>query len=152
MIEPGLSHVSTFSVRVGEPVVIGRVAEGLRRVVPILGGRAHGPRLRGEILPLGADFQVLRDDHSARLEARYALRTDDDATIGITNLGLRHGPADLVAKVARGEVVDPALMYFRTVFSFETDHPDYLWLTKAIFLGSGERHPDRVEIAVYEVL
>ena len=152
MIEPGLRRVSTFTVRVAEPVVIGRVAEGLRRVVPILGGHAEGERLSGEILGLGADFQVLRDDHSARLEARYALRTHDGATIGITNVGLRHGPADLVARLAQGEIVDPALIYFRTVFTFETDHADYLWLTKALFVGSGERHPDRVMIGVFEII
>jgi hypothetical protein len=152
MEAPQLVHIADLSVEVAVPIVIGHIPEGLRRVVPILGGTMSGARLNGVILPAGADFQLLRADDVSLLEARYALKTDDGATIGVTNVGIRRGPPEAMARIARGEVVDPALIYFRTMFRFETDHPDYLWICRSLFLGMGARHPDRVEIAVFEVL
>jgi hypothetical protein len=85
------------------------------------------------------------------LEARYVLRTSDGAMIAVNNVGLRRGPPEAMARLARGEVVDPALIYFRTAFKFETEHESYRWLMRSLFIGSGARHPDRVEIGVFEV-
>jgi hypothetical protein len=70
----------------------------------------------------------------------------------VNNVGLRRGPSEAMARLARGEVVDPALIYFRTAFKFETEHANYRWLMLSLFIGSGVRHPDRVEIGVFEVL
>jgi Protein of unknown function (DUF3237) len=152
MIEASLRHVVTLSVDVAAPIVVGRTPAGLRRIVPIIGGVAEGPRLKGKILAAGADYQLIQEDGFTLVEARYALTTDDGATIGVNNVGLRRGPPEAMARLARGEAVDPALIYFRTAFTFETDHSDYLWLARSLFVGAGARHPNHVEIRVFEVL
>jgi hypothetical protein len=151
MSAPSLLHIADLSVEVAEPIVVGETPEGLRRIIPILGGSASGPRLEGEILGAGADFQMFRSDGVTILEARYVLRTSDGAVIAVNNVGLRRGPPDAMARLARGEVVDPALIYFRTAFRFETARDSYRWLMQSLFIGAGVRHPDRVEIGVFEV-
>ena len=148
---PTLTHVANFAVDVGAPVVVGETGQGLRRVIPILGGRVSGPRLRGSILPGGADYQLIESDGRTTLEARYVLRLDGDALVYVVNTGIRSGPPEVMARILRGEAVDPALVYFRTVPRFETAAPAYRWLTRPLFLASGARHPDRVEITVFEV-
>lgn len=144
MIE--LVHVANLVITVAEPIEI-----GARRVIPITGGEAKGPRLRGRILDAGADFQILRPDGVTELEARYVLETDDGVRIYIENRGLRHGPAEAMEKLRRGEAVDPSLIYFRTTPRFETAVPHYQWLTRHVFVGDGARFPDRVELAVYQL-
>jgi len=148
---PTLTHIADFSVQVGAPIAIGDTGHGLRRIVPILGGVVSGPRLRGSILAGGADDQVIQPDGYTQLEARYVLRLDDDALVYVVNNGIRSGPPEVMARITRGESVDPALVYFRSVPRFETAAPAYQWLTRPLFLGSGARHPDRVEIRVFEV-
>src|ERR1700761_3629165 len=110
MKAPCLLHVADLSVAVAEPIVVGQTPEGLRRIIPILGGRASGPRLTGEILAAGADFQLFRADGVTILEARYVLRASDGPLIAVTNVGLRRGPPEAMARLARGEVVDPELI------------------------------------------
>lgn len=149
---PALLAVADFCVEVGAPIVIGETQDGLRRVIPILGGRIAGPRLNGVILAAGADFQLIRRDGYTTLEARYTARLDDGAMIYIINIGVRFGPPEVMARIMRGEAVDPATVYFRTTPRFETADPAYQWLTRPLFLASGARHPDCVEIHVYEVL
>ncbi|WP_158815048.1 DUF3237 domain-containing protein [Methylocapsa sp. S129] len=152
MIEASLRHIADLSVKVAPPIVVGHTPAGLRRIVPIIGGAVSGPRLKGEVIAAGADYQLIGDDGFTLVEARYAFRTHDGATIGVDNVGLRHGPPEAMARLARGEAVDPALIYFRTRLTFETDHADYLWLTRSLFVGAGARHPAHVEINVFEVL
>ena len=81
--------------------------------MPITGGEFAGPQLRGKVLPGRADWQILRGDGVAELEARYTLRTDDGALIYVRNHALRHGPADVIAALTAGRPVDPASYYFR---------------------------------------
>jgi Protein of unknown function (DUF3237) len=104
------------------------------------------------VLPFGADFQILRPDSSIELEAKYALQTDGGAVIYVENRGIRRGPSDLVQKLNRGEAVDPALIYFRTVPRFETGSVNYRWLMQSLFVASAARHADRVAIDVHQVL
>jgi hypothetical protein len=130
MIE--LVHVADLNVAIGEPIEI-----GMRRVIPIRGGEVSGPRIRGRILPGGADFQILRDDGVIELHARYVVECENDSRIYVENSGLRHGLAEAV--------------YFRTTPRFETADQAHLWLTRYVFVGSGVRHPDRVELAIYQV-
>src|SRR5271168_4932939 len=111
MNAPSLLHIANLSVEVAEPIGVGETPEGLRRIIPILGGSVSGPRLEGEIFGAGADFQMFRSDGVTILEARYVLRTSDGAVIAVNNVGLRRDPPDAMARLARGEVVDPALIY-----------------------------------------
>lgn len=148
---PALTHVADFLIEVGAPVAVGETAEGLRRVVPILGGVVRGARLNGKILAAGADYQLIRADGFTRLDARYVAELDDGAKIYIVNEGVRFGPPEVMARITRGEAVDPAEVYFRTMPRFETASAAHGWLLKPLFLASGARYPDRVALRVFEV-
>lgn len=148
---PALAHIADFLVEVGQPIAIGETARGLRRVVPITGGTIQGPRLNGAILNAGADYQIIGTDGFTRLEARYVARLDDGALIYIENRGVRFGPPEVMARITRGEPVDPAEVYFRSAPRFETAAATHQWLTRPLFVASGVRHPDRVALSVFEV-
>jgi hypothetical protein len=130
---------------------LGDTPLGRRRIIGITGGKFSGPRLAGRILPGGADWQLVRADGVAFLDARYTLETDDGAQIYVRNKGYRHGPKDVLERVARGEDVDPALYYMRATPWFETSAPRYGWLNRAICVASGARRATSVELDVYEV-
>lgn len=149
---PVLAFAARITVEVGQPITVGQTPGGLRRVVPIVGGRVDGPRLSGRVVAAGADYQLLGDDGVSMLEARYVLEADDGAVIYVINRGLRRGAPDVMARLARGEPVDPAAIYFRSTPLFETGTGVHLWLTRSIFLATGMREPDRVVLSVYEVL
>jgi Protein of unknown function (DUF3237) len=148
---PGLAHVADLSADVAAPIEIGTSASGRRRVIPILGGRLTGPRLSGRVLPGANDYQIIRSDGVLELQARYVIETSDGALIFVENTGLREGPADVLARQAAGEWVDPSLVYFRTVPRFETAAPAYQWLMRRIFICAGARFPTEVRVAFYEV-
>jgi len=148
---PGLLHVADLVVRIAEPLDVGRIAGNLRRVIPIAGGEVLGPRIHGKVLPGGADFQIMRADGVTDLHARYVIETGERQLIYVENSGVRYGPPDLMEKLRRGEAVDPALIYFRTTPRFETAAPGYEWLMRNLFLCSGARYPDRVEVRFFQV-
>jgi hypothetical protein len=138
-------------VKVGTPIEIGIGPLGRRRIIPIEGGRFEGPSLRGSVLSGGADWQVIRPDGLSELDTRYVLRTEDGALIYIQNAGMRHAPPEIVERLLAGEEIDPSQVYFRTVPRFETGALHLQWLTRAIFIGSGERHPHDVIVRVWRV-
>ena len=148
---PTLTHVADLLVEVGQPIAIGETPQGLRRVVPITGGTIRGERLNGTVLAGGADFQIIGPDGFTRLEARYVIRLDDGALVYVDNRGVRFGPPEVMARITRGEPVDPAQVYFRSAPRFETGAAAYQWLTRPLFIASGARHPDRVALSVFEV-
>ena len=140
----------TLSVNGMQP--IGATPNGNRRVGLVAGGMFEGPRLRGTVLPGGADWIIGRPDGSTTLDVRIVLETDDGAAIGMTYRGMRHGPPDVMAKVNGGEFVDPSLYYFRTAVSFETAAPKYDWLNRIIAIGTGSRPPQGPVYEIFEVL
>lgn len=148
---PGLVHVADLVVRIAAPIEIGLIAGNLRRMIPIAGGEVLGPRIRGKVLPGGADFQLMRVDGVTDLQARYVIEIEERQLIYVENSGVRHGPPELMEKLRRGETVDPALIYFRTTPRFETAAPGYEWLMRNLFLCSGARFPDRVEMRFFQV-
>src|SRR5262245_37601313 len=125
----------------------GRTPYGERRVIDILGGRVEGARLRGRILP-GADWQIVWGDGTADLTARYGIETDAGARVLVRSDGLRHGPADVLAALARGEAVDPSRYYFRTVMRFEAAHPSVSWLNRIIAIARGRRDRNAVHLEI----
>jgi hypothetical protein len=145
-------YVFSLSIKVGAPIVAGDLGYGIRRVIPVLGGTVQGEGIKGTIHSGGADFQIIRPDGFTELEAKYTFELDEGAVIYIENIGVRFGPKEALDRIARGEAVDPALIYFRSVPRFETGHPKYRWLMQNLFIGVGARHPDRVELAVHQVL
>ncbi len=147
-----LAYVADLIIRVGEPLEIGTTVTGLRRLVPIVGGEVRGPRLNGQILHGGADCQVVRTDGVLELRAQYVIETPELNRILIDNSGIRRGPREAMERLLRGEEVDPSLIYFRTTPRFETGHENYQWLMRSVFVATGVRRPDRVELALFEVL
>ena len=152
MDAPELEHVFDIDVAVDAPLAIGETGAGLRRVVAIRGGDVKGPSISGRVLDIGADFQVLRADGSSVLEARYAIDVAGHGMVYVENHGLRCGAPEDMEKLARGEPVDPAKIYFRSAPRFETAAPGLKWLTRHVFVGVGVRLPDRVKLGVWKVL
>jgi hypothetical protein len=139
-------------VELAEAVTLGRTPIGERRVIDILGGRFRGERLAGRIRPGGADWQIVGDDGAARLDARYTLETSGGALVQVHSAGLRHGPPEVLARLARGETVDAGQYYFRTVLRFETGASDLDWLNRVIGVARGTRLPKAVELSAFELL
>lgn len=140
-----------IEAELGEIQRFGNTPYGERRVIDIVGGRVDGPRLSGRVLP-GADFQIIRTDGVTDIQARYGIETDAGGLILVSSDGLRHGPAEVLAAIARGERVSPDLYYFRTVMRFETADPPSSWLNRTIALATGTREQRAVRLDVYEVL
>ena len=152
MPEIRTTHLMTLKLAVSGTQPIGETPAGVRRVGLVAGGTFEGPKLRGTVLPGGTDWIIGRPDGVTTLDVRLVLETHDKATIGLTYRGLRHGPADVMAKVNGGEYVNPALYYFRTVVNFETAAPDYAWLNKIFGVGTGSRPPEGPVYDIFEVL
>jgi len=150
-MKPELSLLLEVRATLGAPIVVGEVPEGTRRVVPIAGGAFEGPRLRGTVLPGGADWQYQRRDGVMVVEAQYLLRTDDGVIIQVDNRGMRHGPPAVMQRLGAGEPVDPAEYYFRATPRLTAPAGRYEWLNRRVFLCSGARYPDAVVLWFYEV-
>lgn len=150
--DPQLNLVCQIEAHLGAPMELGTGKAGIRRMIPIIGGKVEGDRLSGQVLNFGADWQTIFADGSAELDTRYAIQTTDGALIDIRNFGFRHGPPDVLARLARGEAVDPAQYYMRTHPRLETGDPRYAWVNRTIFVGTGARFASAVQIKVYEVL
>lgn len=148
MIESEL--LCTLSVDVGEVLSMGLGPIGERRRVDILGGTFEGPRMKGTVLP-GADWQLLRSDGVLDLDARYALRAEDGALVHVLSQGMRHGPPEVMARLARGEEVDPASYVFRSVMRFETGAPSLAFLNKTIAVATAQRKARRVELTAWAI-
>jgi len=149
---PRLRFAFAARVRVGAAEELGETPHGRRRTIPILGGAVAGPRLAGTIRAGGADFQLIRRDGVAEIEARYTIEAADGTLVAVVNRGLRHGPPETMARLARGETVDPAGYYFRTAPTFDAPAGPHDWLGRALFLGLGERLADEVRIRFFELL
>jgi hypothetical protein len=148
---PGLVFAFEARVEVGPPLEVGQLPQGLRRIVPILRGTFEGPDIKGFVLPGGADWQTIGADGFSDLDTRYTLKTDSGRLIYVQNAGIRHATPEVMQRLLRGETVDPASVYFRTVPKFETAAPELQWLTRSIFIGTGERYPTEVVIRFWRV-
>ena len=148
---PGLEFVCELKVKLKTPLVVGQTPHGLRRIIPISGGSFDGPAIKGEILDGGADWQIVRADGVAELEAHYQIRTDDGVLIYLKNVGLRVATPEVAARIGKGEVVQPSEYYMRTNLKFEAPKGKYEWMNNALFICTGQRNPDNVSIQVYKV-
>ncbi len=148
---PTLSYFCTFEVALSKPVGFGKVRTGTRRVIPIRGGSVKGPHISGKILDFGADWQTILDDGVAELDARYAFETDDGALIEMKDFGFRHGPKEVMEALAAGTPTLPEAYYMRTAARLETAHPDYAWINRTMFVGTGARLANAVQIDLYAI-
>ena len=130
---------------------LGAAPFGRRRVVNLLGGTVSGAKLNGRVLPGGADWQIVAQDGALDIHARYTIESDAGALIQVDSRGVRHGPPDVLARLAKGEDVDPSLYYFRTAMRFETVHPTTLWMNRILALAKVAREKNAVKLDVFEV-
>jgi hypothetical protein len=148
---PALRLIYRLQAQLDAPLDLGDTPSGHRRVIAYTGGRFDGPEVSGELVPGGADWQIVRPDGSAVADARYTLRTDAGALLLVTSTGVRHGPPEVLARLARGEDVAPSDYTFRTQASIETSDRALAWLNDGVFVAVGARRPDGVSYDVYLV-
>jgi hypothetical protein len=140
----------TLQVTVAGVQKVGAVPLGTRLTAPIASGHFEGPRLRGKVAG-GGDWTLLRADGVLELDLRLTLETDDGALIHMASYGLRHGPPEVMAALGRGERVDPATYYFRTLPRFETGDPKYAFLNSLLAVASGDRRPEGPVYTIEEI-
>jgi hypothetical protein len=155
---PGLEHVCDLEVSVSAPIDAGILSglgtQGRRRIIPITGGIVTG-QIQGKVMPGGADFQRVPSDTCADLDARYLLALGGEYAgehVFVMNRALRRASSEDVARLLKGEPVDPARVYFRCVPVFEVSTPRLQWMTESIFVGCGARAPLGVSISFYKLL
>lgn len=136
---PSLAFAFEARVEIAAPLELGTTAGGGRRVIPIVGGTVAGPRLNGRVVPGGADWQLIRRDGVAEVEARYTLEADDGTLISVVNRGLARRDAD------------GAFAYFRTAPVFETAAGPHDWLTRSLFVGTAQVQPPLVILRFFEL-
>lgn len=146
---PALTPLMQLEVLVAPPVSIDASQHG-RRFIPIIGGEVLGD-LTGKVLPGGGDWQTLWPDGRMDISAHYVLEIHGHGTVEVRSDGVRHGPADVLAALSRGEVVDPALYYFRTAVRLRTSAPGLSRLNAILAVATGERAADRVRLQVFEI-
>lgn len=151
LLQPTLKFFADATIEVDTPQEVGQTPRGRRRLIPILGGEVQGDGWSAKVLPGGADVQLIVTDALAELDARYTMQTDAGDLIYLRNRAIRSGPPELMAKLARGEPVDPAAIYFRCSPSFETASRTLAWINERMFVGAGLRRPDRVVLRFFEL-
>jgi hypothetical protein len=150
--EPRLTRIYRLEATLGQPLDLGDVSQGHRRIVPQTGGTFTGPELNGKLLPgASADWQIVLPDGTALGDIRYTLQTDIGELLYVQSRGVRHGSAEVLARLARGEDVDASEYTFRTLTQIETAAPALDWLNKGIFISVGGRQTDGVIYETYLV-
>jgi len=150
--DPRLSLVYRLEAVLGEPLELGEVSGGRRRIVPQIGGTFEGPQMRGKLLPgVSADWQVVFPDGTALGDIRYALQTDNGALLYVQSRGVRHGSPEVLERLGRGEDVDPSEYTFRTSTQIETASRELAWLNRGVFISVGGRLKETVIYETYLV-
>ena len=150
--DPSLRRVYRLEATLGEPLDLGGIARGGRRIVPLTGGTFTGPELNGKLLAgSSADWQIVLPDGTALGDIRYTLQTNDGDLLYVQSRGVRHGSAEVLERLARGEDVDASEYTFRTSTQIETAAPALDWLNNGVFISVGARQPDHVIYETYLV-
>lgn len=146
-----LEHAFDLVVELSPPHEMGGCSTGTRRIIPIVGGTAAGPLITGRVLDVGADWQTVTPNHVAELDARYAIETADGAVIEVISRGIRIASAEVAARIKAGEPVPPSEYYMRTAVRLDCGHPDYAWVNRSLFVATGGKVGDTVNLSVYRV-
>jgi hypothetical protein len=146
---PAMKFVYDCDATLSPAIPFGDTLEGSRRIIPIIGGTVKGPRIRGEVLNIGADWNLSRKDGASSVEAAYYLRTDDGVIIRVVNKGVGAMPAP----TGKADDAEPFFMFTTPVF--EAPAGKYDWLNRAIFvatLGARRAAKNAVLIRVFQVV
>jgi hypothetical protein len=150
--DPSLTLLYRLEAVLGEPLDLGEVSQGRRRIVPLTGGTFVGPELNGKLLPgTSADWQIVLADGTALGDIRYTLQTDGGALLYVQSRGVRHGSREVLERLGRGEDVDASEYTFRTSTQIETASRELAWLNKGVFIGVGGRNAGDVVYETYLV-
>lgn len=144
-----------FEIRLQVPEIVdlGATPLGQRRIAAVAGGSFEGERLKGTVVAAPAgDWLLVRADGTTALDVRLTLRTDDGELIYMAYRGLRHGPPEVMARLAAGDTVDPKTYYFRVAPTFETASKKYDWLNRLLAIGIGRREKTGPIYSVHEIL
>jgi Protein of unknown function (DUF3237) len=148
---PALVPMAQIRCEVGELISLGLAKHGERRYVPLGGGTVRGPELNGRLVEGGIDWQVNRADGVLDIAAHYVIRTNDGALIEVQSDGMRHGPPEVMARLARGESVARDEYFFRTLMRFQTGAPAWMHLNKVMAIAVGQREKGLVVLDVYRI-
>ena len=149
---PSVTRIYRLEATVGEPLDLGDLAQGRRRIVPLTSGTFAGPALNGTLLPgSSADWQVVLPDGTALGDIRYTLQTNGGDLLYVQSRGVRHGSAEVLERLARGEDVDATEYTFRTSTQIEAAAPELDWLNRGVFISVGGRKPGGVIYETYLV-
>lgn len=148
---PALVPMGQVRCEVGALVSLGPGKHGERRYVPLGGGTVEGPELNGRIVEGGVDWQVNRADGVLDIAAHYVIRAGDGALIEVQSDGMRHGPPEVMARLARGEAVARDAYFFRTLMRFQTGAPSWVHLNKVMAIAVGQREKGLVVLDVYRI-
>jgi Protein of unknown function (DUF3237) len=143
--------LGTLRIELGISHLLGEGPSGWRRIDVFGGGSFLGPKITASLV-VGSDSLLGRRDGSLQPDVRLTLKTDDDAVVYVTYRGVRHGPTDIMDKIARGEPVAPESYYLRCAPFFETASARYDWLNRIVAVGIGRREPAAAVYEVYEIL
>ncbi|MGW9183258.1 DUF3237 domain-containing protein [Agromyces sp. NPDC055661] len=146
----GLDRVFRAEVVVGEVEDHGLTRAGHRRVIPILGGRLSDG-VEAELLPGGADWQVVHDDGVLEIDTRYSARTADGGLLHLRTRGVRSGPPEVLEALLRGAPVAASDYYFRILVTVETSIPGLRHLQDSLLVAAAARSADRVVYDAYRV-
>lgn len=150
--DPRLTQIYRLEATLGRPLDLGDSARGQRRIVPLTGGTFAGPEISGTLLPgASADWQTVLPDGTAIGDIRYTLQTEMGDLLYVQSRSVRHGSAEVLARLGRGEAVDAAEYTFRACTQIETAAPELAWLNKGVFIGVGGRRPGGVIYETYLV-
>jgi len=150
--DPHLTRIYRLEATLGQALDLGDGARGHRRIVPLTGGAFTGPELSGKLLPgASADWQIVLPDGTALGDIRYTLQTDGGDLLYVQSRGVRHGSAEVLARLGRGEDVDASQYTFRTSTQIETAAPALDWLNKGVFISVGGRQAAGVIYETYLV-
>jgi hypothetical protein len=149
-----LKEVFKGWVDIAPPVIVGKVPEGIRRVIPITGGRFEGPNLVAKVLPIGADWNIVRPDGMGFLSARYMIETDDGVVVSVLNEGWFRANDSEVQKLVEGESANRDTWYAKLHPRFEAPEGKYEWLNRSTFVCElhAPEGPDLVSMTFYELV
>jgi hypothetical protein len=149
---PKLEYLMTYRADLADPVNIGAVPSGSRQIVDVTGGSFEGPRLKGRLLPSGADWLLTGNDGIGRLDVRATFETEDGAYVYLQYFGVLVINAAVVGALTQGQESQYGDTYFMTQPRFETSHPDYTWLNSVVAVAEGRVLPNAVEYRVFQVI
>lgn len=144
-----LEPLLRMQVELGTRYPIGLIPKGRRTVWALKGGVVEGPKIRGTVMPVGGEFELIDSEGYYHIDVRLVIRTDDGANIFVQYFGALKMTPELIEKFQKGEDVDFGDSYFVTQPRFETSHKKYAWLNHAMAIAEGRGTKTGVDYLMY---